>query len=108
MSNRYRVLLPLTVHTKAGSYTQGEEFDGDEAADDFDEEENLKNGLLEIVPRRYKVIGGSIVDGNEPDSEFDAAMTIGREALLVAGGHIERVEPALKSKSRKKGVTDGD
>jgi len=100
MSNRYRVLLPLRVHTEDGSYTQGEEFDKDFTADE--EETNVQSGLIEIVPRRYKVIGGSKVDGNEPDSEFDAAMTIGREAILVAGGHIERVEtPAPKSKAKK-------
>jgi hypothetical protein len=98
--NRYRVRLPLLVHTEDGSYAQGEEFE--KAFSEEDERTNVESGLLEIVPRRYKVIGGSVVDGNEPESEFDAAMTIGREALLVAGGHIERVEEKPKAKPRKK------
>ena len=98
MSRRYRVLLPLMVHTGDGSYAQGEEF-----AKEFTEEEeteNLKSGLLELVPLKYKVVGGSRVHDTNPGDEFEAAIGIGQEALLIAGGHIELVEPS-KPKTRK-------
>lgn len=91
---RYRVRLPLTVHTDTGSYTQDEEFDKE-----FSEEEettNLDSGLLELIPCKYRVIGGSYVFDTAPGGEFDAAMRIGQEALLVEGGHIERVKSTPK------------
>ena len=101
MSNRYRVRLPLTVHTTKASYTQGEEFDGAETAEDFDEAANLQSGLLEIVPREYKVIGGSNVHGADPGEVFTAALPIGQEAALIQGGHIERVDDKPKSKKKE-------
>jgi hypothetical protein len=99
---RYRVLLPLLVQPReGGSYEQYEEFETD-----FTEEEetaNLSSGLLEIVPRRYKVVGGSEVYETAPGEEFEAAIPLGNEALLIEGGHIERVDkPAKKKKEAKK------
>jgi hypothetical protein len=100
--NRYKVLLPLVVGTKeGGSYEQHEEFETD-----FTEEEemaNLASGLLEIVPQKYKVIGGSDVFETPPGEEFEQALTLGQEALLIEGGHIERVveKPARKKKEAK-------
>jgi hypothetical protein len=98
--NRYRVLLPLLVHTEDGSYAQGEEFDKDFTEED--EATNLQSGLIEIVPREYKVIGGSNVHGADPGEVFTAALPMGQEAALVAGGHIERVEKPAKTKAKKK------
>ena len=99
--NRYRNRLPLLVHTKEGSYAQGEEFDKDFT--EGEEADNLQSGLLEIVPREYKVVGGSNVHGANPGESFTAALRVGEEAMLVEGGHIERVEkPAPKSKTKKK------
>lgn len=91
---RYRVLLPLTVHTADGSYIQGEEFEKE-----FTEEEetaNLDSGLLELVPCKYRVVGGSTVFDTDPGGTFEDAMRLGQEALLVAGGHIERVRSHAK------------
>lgn len=99
MSRRYRVLLPLTVHTEDGSYAQGEEFEKEFAEEE--EAENLRSGLLELLPLKYKVIGESRVHDTNPGDEFEAAIGMGQEALLIAGGHIEPVEPP-KPKSRKK------
>lgn len=101
MSNRYRVLLPLLVHTEDAAYGQGEDFEKEFSEED--EAENLNSGLLEIVPREYKVIGGSVVHEAPPGETFTAALRIGEEAALVAGGHIERVEakPARKAKADK-------
>jgi hypothetical protein len=101
---RYRVLLPLQVQPReGGSYTQHEEFDSTFTQDE--ETENVRSGLLEIVPCKYKVIGGSVVHDTKPGDEFTAALPMGNEALLVQGGHIERVEkpePAAKP-ARKEG-----
>jgi hypothetical protein len=100
---RYKNLLPLLVHTEEGSYKQGEVFEKEFSAED--EAENLASGLLELQPSTYRVIGGSEVDGVAPGEEFEAAISIGREALLIEGGHIERVEekpkPAPKSKKKE-------
>lgn len=106
--NRYRVLLPLLVHTEASdpdggsSYAQGEEFDKEFSVED--EAENLSSGLIEIVPREYRVIGTSEVLGHvASDGPFSAAIPKGQEELLL-GYHIERVEeskPKAKSKADK-------
>jgi len=97
--NRYRVLLPLRVHTEDGSYEQGEEFDKEFTADE--EAANLESGLLEIVPRTYRVVGNSIVHETSPGDTFEAALTIGVEALLVDGGHIKREDKPAKTQGKK-------
>jgi len=100
-------MLPLTVHTGDGSYTQGEEFEKDFTEDE--EAENVASGLLEIVPQTYEVIGTSRVFDTEPGETFTESLPLGREALLVAGGHIKRVEakppPATPRKRTKKEVS---
>jgi hypothetical protein len=97
--NRYRVRLPLLVHTEDGSYKQGEEFEKDFSAED--ETTNLDSGLLEVVPRKYKVTGTSRVHDTAPGEEFEVALRIGEEAHLVQAGHIKRVNEQ-KSKTGKK------
>lgn len=103
--NSYRILLPLEVHLSAeeggGSYKQGEEFEK-EFDSPADEQANLDSGLLEIVPRDYKIIGGSDVFEHKPGEIFSKALTMGQEASLIAGGHIERVKaPAPKQKKKE-------
>jgi hypothetical protein len=107
--NRYRNRLPLLVHTEDGSYAQGEEFDKEFTVEE--ERENLSSGLLEIVPRKYRVIGDSEVfeiKATADDPTFEAAFPIENEAALIQAGHIERVDEVAKPKRKKKGVTDGD
>lgn len=89
-TNRYRVLLPLRVHTTDASYTQGEEFEHEFSEED--ETVNLASGLLELLPNTYRVVGGSEVHGTQPGETFTMPLPIGQEALLVQGGHIERVD----------------
>jgi hypothetical protein len=102
--NTYKVLLPLQVDTReGGSFKQGEEFETEFTVDE--EEANLANGLLEIVPQRYKVIGGSRVYDTAPGDEFERAMTLGQEQLLIEGGAIERVE-TKKATTKKKEAKD--
>jgi hypothetical protein len=90
VTNRYRVLLPLLVHVEEGSFGQFDEF-GHEFTEE-DERVNVESGLLEIVPRCYRVVGGSEVHGVQPGEILTIGLLAGQEALLVAGGHIERVD----------------
>lgn len=91
--NRYRAVHPsyVAIH---GTEPFDHEFDTP-----TEEADALR--VLEIVPRRYRVIGPNAVDGHSPGDEFDAALTMGREAQLTAGGHIERVESASVPKAKK-------
>jgi hypothetical protein len=98
MANRYKVLLPLRVHTEDNSYTQGETFEKDFTAEE--EAANIASGLLELVPNEYQVVGDSEVDGHKTGDTYSAAIPLGREALLVAGGHIKRIEKAKKKKEK--------
>lgn len=106
MSRRYEVLLPLTVHTEDGSYTQGETFEKDFTPEQ--ELDNVTSGLLAIVPAKYRVVGDSNVHGvnaTDDDPTFEAPLLLENEAHLVTAGHIERVEdpapPKPKAKTRK-------
>jgi hypothetical protein len=99
MSRRYKVLLPLTVHTEDGAYKQGDEFEKDLSA--VDEAENLASGLLELQPMTYRVVGESRVHETNPGDTFEMALPLGQEELLVAGGHIERVEEKPKRKAKE-------
>ena len=97
--NRYRVMLPLLVHTEDASYKQGEEFEKDFTPDE--ETASVASGLLEIVPQTYKVVGGSRVHDTNPGDTFTRALTLNEEALLVSGGHIERVEQPAPAHTKK-------
>ena len=99
MGNHYRVLLPLEVHTEDGSYKQGQEFEKDFTAED--EAANLASGLLELLPNEYQVVGDSEVDGHKTGETYSAAIPLGREALLVAGGHIQRLGPTKTKKQKE-------
>lgn len=109
--NRYRVLLPVRLAprefqpTEPGepspSWKQGDEFDHELSVED--EAANLASGLIEIVPRLYRVVGTSEVLGHvASDPPFEAAIPKGQEELLL-GYHIERVDskPTAKSKADK-------
>ncbi len=97
MSNTYKVLLPILVN---GEHKQGDVFEH-EFDTPADEQTSLQSGLLEIVPRTYKVIGGSRVHDTDPGGEFEAALPMGQESLLIAGGHIERVTKKTTAKKGK-------
>jgi hypothetical protein len=96
---RYRVLLPLSVQPReGGNYTQHEEFDAELTEDE--ETANIESGLLAIVPQRYKVIGGSDVYETPTGEEFERALPLGIEALLLEGGHIERAKRPAQKKEK--------
>ena len=98
--NRYRVMLPLRVHTEDASYTQGEEFEKEFSVED--ERENLNSGLLEIVPSEWKVTGNSQVFETAPGETFVAPLTLGQQETLMAGGHIEPVTQKKTPKKKEK------
>lgn len=104
--NRYRVLLPLAVHVPGGSFEQFEQFDHEFSEED--EATNLASGLLEIVPRTYRVVGSSEVDGHAPGETFEAGIPLARESLLFAGGHIERVDDEPPSEPSDEATADED
>jgi hypothetical protein len=91
-------MLPLLVN---GEHKQGDVFEHEfDTADD--ELENLNSGLLELQPNTYKVIGESRVHETDPGEQFEAAIPWGQEDLLVAGGHIVRVESEPEPEPVKK------
>jgi len=65
------------------------------------EQENdaLASGLVEIVPRTYKVVGDSRVYETAPGDTFEAGLRIEQEKALVDGGHVALVEDAKKPKA---------
>lgn len=64
------------------------------------EKDALGSGLLELVPRTYRVLSDNYV---HPQGEtFDEAFLVENEAALISGGHIERVDkPAKPAKAAK-------
>jgi hypothetical protein len=64
-----------------------------------EEADAIAAGLLEIVPREYRVLSNNyeVAEGET----FKAAMLIENEAALIAGGHIERVKAAPKQKAKE-------
>lgn len=103
MSNTYRSLYPGLIN---GEHEQGDVFEH-EFDSPQDEQANLDSGLIEIVPRKYRVVGPSTVHDTAPGGEFDAAFTMTEEAALLAGGHIARVtepkpEEPKKAPAKKK------
>lgn len=68
-----------------------------------EERDLVANGHVEIVPRDYEVTSGKY---EHPAGEtFSAAMLQEPEAMLIAQGHIKRVEekpkPARKATAKK-------
>src|SRR5262245_21560664 len=91
MSNTYRALTPQVV----GVFSEGV-FEADLSPSE--EKDWLDAGLLELVPRQYKVLSDNYAAG-EPGDLVELALLVELEAALIAGGHIERVEkpPAKKA-----------
>lgn len=94
-------MLPLTVHTEDGSYTQGDVFEKEFTAEQ--EAENLASGLLELEPMDYEVVGGSIVLDTPPGMTLTYAMPMVQEQRLIAAGAIRPAQPKPKRKADKDG-----
>lgn len=107
MSNTYRALTSIGEAVfESGVFER--EFTAAEEAD------WLNTGVLELVPRTYRVLSPNYVgpDGNaKQGDEFEAALTIGQEQSLLDGGHLERVEekkPAKKAAAKKAAAKDDE
>ena len=83
MANTYRALTPAAV----GAFDEGV-FERDFTV--VEEKDWLDSGLVELVPRTYRVLSANYA---VPQGQtFEAAMLKENEAALIAGGHIERVD----------------
>lgn len=67
-----------------------------------EEKDWLDSGLLELVPRTYRVLSNNYVAGEQGDT-FEGAFLVENEAALIQGGHIERVEPKKPAKAKADG-----
>ena len=90
MSNTYRAMTDAA----RAAYADGV-FDAEFTPSD--ERDRLDSGLLELVPRAYKVLSNNFSAG-KLDEVVDLALVVEQEAALISGGHIERVD----AKSAKK------
>lgn len=94
MANTYRAKSPAAEAAFAAGVFE-DEFTPSE------EQDWVNSGLLEIVPRTYRVLSNNYVGGKQGET-FDAALLIDHETALIAGGHIERVDaPPPKSTPKK-------
>jgi hypothetical protein len=93
MANTYRALTPAAV----GAFAEGV-FEREFTV--MQEKDWLDSGLLELVPRTYRVLSDNYEAGR-PGDLVELALLIENEAALIFGGHIERVDS--KPTSKKKG-----
>jgi len=66
-----------------------------------EEQDWLASGLLELVPRTYRVLSNNYAAAEQGDT-FEATFLVGQESALIEGGHIERVDKP-ESKPKRKG-----
>jgi len=88
MANTYRALSPAAV----AAFAEGE-FERELTA--AEESDWLASGLLEIVPRTYRVLSNNYSAAPQGET-FVAALLVDHESALIQGGHIARVQPAKK------------
>ena len=69
-----------------------------------DERDAVNDGLLEIVPRKYRVLTDNYEAGKK-DALVDLALPKENEAALIQGGHLQRVDandkPATRAADKK-------
>lgn len=90
MSNTYRAKTPAAIGAFAAGVFERE-------FTPMEERDWLDSGLLELVPRTYRVLTNNYSAAAQGET-FQAALLVEQEAALIQGGHIERVEPATKKK----------
>lgn len=100
MTNTYRALTPAAV----AAYDEGV-FDRDFTP--VEERDALNSGLIELVPRKYRVLSNNFAAG-EQDSVIEAAYLVEIEHALIQGGHIERVAASKGGSTKKTAAPAGD
>lgn len=85
MTNTYRALTPAAV----AAYDEGV-FERDFSP--ADEQDALGSGLIELVPRTYKVLSNNFAAA-EQGAEIEAAYPVEIEQAYLSGGHLERIDP---------------
>jgi hypothetical protein len=94
--NTYKALTPAAVAAFADGVFEAE-------YTPTEEQDHLASGLIEIVPRPYKVLSNNFATGQQGET-VTLALLVEHEAALIQGGHLERVDkPGTKPTSRKKG-----
>jgi hypothetical protein len=92
--NTYKATSPAAVAAFADGV-----FERDFTA--TEERDWLASGLLELVPRTYKVLSNNF-NAAEQGETFEGSFPVELEAALIQGGHIERVDkPAAKAAEKK-------
>lgn len=84
MTNTYRALTPAAV----AAYAEGV-FELDLTP--TQERDLLDSGLVELVPRRYKVLSNNF-SAADLGTEIEAAYLFEIEQAYLNGGHLERVD----------------
>lgn len=92
MSNTYRA---VSEYGKA-VYPAGV-FDHEFTA--TEEKDALDGGHLELVPRKYRVQSNNYAAGKQGD-EVSLALVVEHEAILIAGGHLARVDKPANPKKK--------
>lgn len=90
MANTYRATSPAAVAAFADGVFE-REFTAAEEGD------WLASGLLELVPRTYRVLSNNYSAAAQGET-FVGALLVDHESALIQGGHIERVDPPTKKK----------
>lgn len=67
----------------------------------LEERDALDAGLVEIVPRPYRVLTDNFAAAPQGET-FEAAFPVETETALIAAGHIERVKPTAVKPSTTK------
>jgi hypothetical protein len=66
-----------------------------------EERDWLNSGLLELVPRAYKVLSNNF-NAAKQGEHFEGSFPVELEAALIQGGHIERVDKHAAKAAEKK------
>lgn len=93
MTNTYRALSKAAE----AAYEEGV-FERDFTPSE--EQDVLGSGLLELVPRKYKVLSNNFEAGKQGDT-IEAAYLVEHEQALVQGGHIERLDEVKKPAAKR-------
>lgn len=91
MTNTYRALTPAAV----AAYADGV-FERDFSPSE--ERDVLDAGLLELVPRKYKVLSNNFAAGKQ-GAVIEGVYLVELEQALIQGGHLERVDDKPKKKA---------